>query len=52
MGWLGRALVRARTQPVRPFTNRTATMASSSDDNIEAIAELNNEFFYTHFFED
>jgi hypothetical protein len=27
-------------------------MASSSDDDIEAIAELNNEIFYTHFFED
>jgi hypothetical protein len=27
-------------------------MASSSDSNTEAIAEHNNEFFYTHFFED
>jgi hypothetical protein len=27
-------------------------MASGSDGNIEAIADLNNEFFYTHFFED
>jgi hypothetical protein len=27
-------------------------MASGSDDNIEAIADLNNEFFYTHFFKD
>jgi hypothetical protein len=25
-------------------------MSSSSGDNIEAIANLNNEFFYTHFF--
>jgi hypothetical protein len=39
-------------QPIWPFANRTAAMASSSNDDIKAIAELNNEFFHTHFFED
>jgi hypothetical protein len=38
-------------QPVRPFVNRIAAVASNWDDDIEAIADLNNEFFYTHFFE-
>jgi hypothetical protein len=27
-------------------------MASSSDDDIKAIVDLNNVFFYTHFFKD
>jgi hypothetical protein len=27
-------------------------MDNSSDDEISTIASLNNEFFYTHFFED
>jgi hypothetical protein len=47
-----RALVPARAQPVRPFANKTTAMDSSSDDDISTIANLNNEFFYTHFFDD
>jgi uncharacterized protein with von Willebrand factor type A (vWA) domain len=51
-GLLGRALVHAHTQPVHPFAKMTAAMDGSSDDDNAAISDLNNEFFYTHFFED
>jgi hypothetical protein len=47
-----RALVSARAQPVRPFANRTTAMDSCSDDDISTIANLNNDFVYTHFFDD
>jgi hypothetical protein len=39
-------------QPVQTFANRTASMDSSSDDEISTIASLSNEFFYKHFFKD
>jgi hypothetical protein len=38
-------------QPVQTFANRTASMDSSSDDQISTIASLSNEF-YKHFFKD
>jgi hypothetical protein len=50
--WLGRVLVPVRTQPVRPFVNRTALMDISSDDELSTIASLNHELFYKHFIKD
>jgi hypothetical protein len=40
-------------QPVQPFANMSAPRDSSSDyDDSAAIVNLNNEFFYTHFFDE
>jgi hypothetical protein len=50
-GWLRRALVLVRTQPVRPFANRIAPMDSNLNDEISTIACLNNEFYYKNFLE-
>jgi hypothetical protein len=53
VGWVERALLLGRAQPVRRFANMSAPRDSSSDDdNIAAIVNLNNEFFYTHFFDE
>jgi hypothetical protein len=49
------ACTSARSRPHVTYStiaNRTAVMASSSDADIEAIANLNNEFFYIYFFEE
>jgi hypothetical protein len=52
-GWVERAVLLGCAQPVRPFANMSAPRDSSSDDDdIAAIANLNNEFFYVHFFDE
>jgi hypothetical protein len=52
-GWVERVVLPGRSQPVRRFANMSALRDSSSDDDkIAAIVNLNNEFFYTHFFDD
>jgi hypothetical protein len=54
-GWGERSSLSARNLfghlPIGP-RRWTAALDSSLDDEISTIANLNNEFFYTHLFED
>jgi hypothetical protein len=41
-----------RTQPIWPFSNRTALMNINSNDELATIVSRNNELFYKHFIKD
>jgi hypothetical protein len=50
--WIERVVLPGHAQPVWLANMSALRDNSSDDDDIAVIVNLNNEFFYTHFFDE